>query len=308
MDISLIVSGSTIVKPKSLNLNILLSKINEKYYSKSKLKNLEFTLQLPLETNVTLTDCDPLLLEKAISHLVDNAIKFTITGSITIGFTYNENEFKIYVKDTGSGISKESQSTIFDFFRQENVANTRAYEGSGLGLSIAKGLVELMGGRITVVSEKGKGSDFYITFPKTSSQILEIETPEKTEAKVKISQSPLILITEDDESNSAYLCTIFKKTSLNYLFAKNGREAVELCHTHPEISLILMDIKMPLMDGLIATRKIKEFRKNLPIIGVTAYAMTGDKEKAIEAGCDEYLTKPVRSEQLFSLINRYINK
>jgi PAS domain S-box-containing protein len=306
MDISLIASGNMIVKAIPVDLALLLDEIYNKFHSKCKAKNLEFIKQIPSKTNNNSLLCDPSLLEKTISHLVDNAIKFTITGSVTLGFTSNENEFELFVKDTGAGISIESQSTVFEFFRQEDVANTRGYEGSGLGLSIAKGLLELMGGRIRVESGKGKGSAFYLTFPKVNGQSLEIKTPDKTESKKNASESSVILIAEDDESNSSLLITIFKKASINYLLAFNGKEAVELCRTHPEISLVIMDIKMPVMDGLEATRKIKELRKDLPIIGVTAFAMIGDKEKALEAGCDDCLTKPVKSDFLLSIISKHL--
>jgi CheY-like chemotaxis protein len=151
-------------------------------------------------------------------------------------------------------------------------------------------------------SEMGNGTSFYLTFPDAGSQSSGFISPDRTEAKLNKRGSPVILLAEDDESNATLLGVIFDKASIKFLIAKNGMEAVDLCLSHPEISLVLMDIKMPLMDGLIATRKIKEFRKNLPIIGVTAYAMTRDKEKALEAGCDEYLTKPLKPDLLLETI------
>lgn len=118
--------------------------------------------------------------------------------------------------------------------------------------------------------------------------------------------SPVVLIAEDDESNSFLLSTILRKASINYILACNGKEAVELCRSHNEISLVLMDIKMPVMDGLVATRKIKEFRKDLPIFGVSAFALAGEKERAMRAGCDEYFTKPLESDKLLSLIKKQL--
>jgi PAS domain S-box-containing protein len=305
MDISLIVSGNMSVKSKPVDLTLILDKVYQKFLPKCKTKNLEFVKQIPSDTKTPLISDDGLL-EKVLSHLLDNAIKFTIKGIITFGFNYSDDEYEIFVKDTGSGIDPVAQSTVFQIFMQADVTNTRGYEGSGLGLSIAKGLVELMGGRISLESEKGIGSAFYITFPNLNSQNLELKSPVKTESRKNAGESPLILIAEDDEANSSFFKMVLVKNSFSYLLACNGREAIELCGTHPEISLILMDIKMPVMDGLEATRKIKEFRKDLPIIGVTAFAMTGDKEKALEAGCDEYLTKPVKPEYLLSAINKLI--
>ena len=305
MDISLIVSGNMLLKLKPVDLPLVLDKVYQKFLPKCKTKNLELIKQFPHITKFHLIS-DDVLLEKAISHLLDNAIKFTKKGSITFGLNYADAEFEFFVKDTGAGIALEAQSAVFRIFMQGDVANTRGYEGSGLGLSIAKGLVELMGGRIRMESEKGKGSAFYITLYPEIVPDLNTITVKKTEKEEKKDDPPVILIVENDESNSKFLTTIMGNTSFKYLLAFNGREAIELCRTHPEISLILMDIKMPVMDGLEATRQIKEFRKNLPIIGITAYAMTGDKEKAIEAGCDDYLTKPVKSDKLLSVINNQL--
>jgi len=305
MDISLIVSGNMSVKSKPVDLNHIFDKVYQKFLPKCIAKGLEFVKQIPVDVIPSLI-CDGVLLEKALSHMVDNAIKFTIKGSITLGLSCTDNDFELFVKDTGSGIDLEAQSTVFQIFMQEDVANTRGYEGSGLGLSIAKGLVELMGGRIRMDSEKGKGSAFYITFNAGIVSDLKTVTVKKPEKEEKKDGLPVILIVENDKLNSKYLITIIGKTSFSYLLALNGSEAIELCRTRPEISIVLMDIKMAVMDGLEATRQIKKFRKNLPIIGVTAYAMTGDKEKAIEAGCDDYITKPVQRDFLLSVINKLI--
>jgi CheY-like chemotaxis protein/anti-sigma regulatory factor (Ser/Thr protein kinase) len=305
MDISLIVSGNMSVKSGPVDLPLIFDKVYQKFLPKCKTKGLELIKHFPADTKTPLI-CDEGLLEKALSHLLDNAIKFSLKGNITFGVNFTNREIELFVKDTGSGIDPVAQSTVFQIFMQADVANTRGYEGSGLGLSIAKGLVELMGGSIRMESEKGKGSALYITFPNVNSQSLELKSPVKTESRKNTSESPLILIAEDDDANSSFFKMVLEKNSFSYLLACNGREAIELCSTHPEISLILMDIKMPVMDGLEATRKIKEFRKDLPIIGVTAFAMTGDKEKALEAGCDEYLSKPVKSDLLLSIISKQL--
>ena len=303
MDISLIVSGNIVAISKLVDLSFLIDKIYEKFHPKTIAKNLEFIKQLPSDIKTPLK-CDEGLLDKAISHLLDNAIKFTMKGSITIGYNFTNSVFEVFVKDTGPGIDPQSQSSIFHIFMQEDIDDTRGYEGSGLGLSIANGLVELMGGKIRLESEKSIGSSFYITLLQENGALSETESTYKIRNNIKDSGSKLILIAEDDESNSAYLGMLLGKNSFDYLMASNGKEAIEKCRSHPEISLVLMDLKMPVLNGLEATRKIKEFRKNLPIIGLTAYAMTGDKEKALEAGCDEYLTKPVNSGLLISMIKK----
>ena len=307
MDISLIVSGNMTFISKPFDIKTILDNIYEKYLPKCKSKNLEFIKQFPSDLKTPFTG-DDVLLEKAISHLVDNAVKFTEKGSVKIGLYLSNGGYEIFVKDTGSGISAEAQNNVFEFFRQEEYASSRDYEGSGLGLTIAKGLIELMGGRIRLESEKDKGSSFYIAlYPEAESELIT-ETVNEIEKDAKVDGLPVVLIVENDEFNAQFLMTIMQKMSFKYLVAVNGMEAVELCRTHSEISLVLMDIRMPVMDGLEATRKIKEFRKNLPVIGVSANAMAGDKEKSIEAGCDEYLTKPVRSGLLLSVINKHLGK
>jgi PAS domain S-box-containing protein len=305
MDMSLIVSGNMSVKSKNINIAAVLDTVYKKSSPKCSKKNLDFIKQVPSDLKIQIIT-DDVLLEKALDHLVDNAVKFTDKGRITLGIRNSENEIELFVQDTGSGIDQEIQSSVFQIFMQEDLADTRGYEGSGLGLSITKGLIELMGGKIRMESEKGKGSAFFLTLPLVKNKSKEIMSPDKTKSIINKSDSAVILIAEDDESNSSLLITVLKRASLKHLVAFNGAEAVELCRTHPEITLVIMDIKMPVMDGFSATRKIKEFRKDLPIIGVTAYAMTGDRDRALEAGCDDYLAKPVKSDQLIALIHSYI--
>jgi CheY-like chemotaxis protein len=273
---------------------------------KCKTKNLEFIIQLPSNNKGNSINCDASLLEKSISHLVDNAIKFTQSGSIILGVHPKDNEFELFIKDTGLGINPEMQEKIFNYFIQGDVTTTRGYEGSGLGLSITKELVELMGGKIRVESVKGKGSTFFIIFPAEIGikGIDDSSSTKKTHTESKI--APIVLIVDDDEISFSFHKIILERASFKYLIARNGLEAVEICRDNPEISIVLMDIKMPVMDGLEATQKIRGFRKDLPIIGVTAYAMTGDKEKAIAAGCDDYVTKPVKSDNLLSVIKKYL--
>ena len=306
MDISLIVSGNMQVNKQPILLSRLLNEIYDKFQTKCRAKNLKFIKQIPSEKSDCSVQFDASLLEKSISHLVDNAIKFTQTGSVILGFQFKDNEYEIFVKDTGSGIDAEAQEKIFDYFMQGEVSSTRGYEGSGLGLSIAKGLVVLMGGKIRIESIKGQGSIFSIVLPVEIDIISsgDFSNPKKTHRSSKI--SPLVLLVDDDEISVSFHKIILEKASYKYLIVKNGLEAVEICRDNPEISIVIMDIKMPIMDGLKATQKIREFRKDLPIIGVSAYALTGDMEKAINAGCDDYITKPVKSDSLLSTINKYL--
>lgn len=165
MDISLIVSGNLVPNPKPINILSLLTHIYRDFQDLCTKKNLEFTLQIPVSTENIFINTDESMLQKSISHLVNNAIKFTSKGSITMGFEIKENEVAIVVKDTGVGISDEAKECIFDSFRQENVSNTRGYEGSGLGLAIAKGMLHLLGGDIYLESTKNMGTAVFLTIP-----------------------------------------------------------------------------------------------------------------------------------------------
>ena len=198
----------------------------------------------------------------------------------------------------------EAQERIFEAFTQENISSTRGYEGSGLGLSIAQGLIRLLGGEIRVDSVQGRGSAFFFNLPFEET-CRETNFPEYLMKKAPVLNKPVILIAEDDESNRFYLEKIINAESISVFLAVNGREAVELCRAHPEISMVLMDLKMPVMDGLEATREIKAFRADLPVIVSTAFAMEADKEKAIEAGCDEFLAKPVSKTALLNTFKKY---
>ncbi|TSA25291.1 MAG: response regulator, partial [Bacteroidetes bacterium] len=304
MDISLIASGTMEVNRKSMDLHPMLHHLRDQFQPLCAGKSLELHLKIPGKTEpITLLSDEELLL-KVLSHLLDNAFKFTAKGEITFGYVNKPWVLEFFVKDTGSGIRKEAQTRIFESFAQEELLNTRGHEGSGLGLSIAQKLIQLLGGKMRVESEKGIGSTFFFTLPweETETGIIT-----KTEGKQKALsvENQVILIAEDEESNLLFLQTILRKTAITVLLAGNGKEAVDVCREHPEVSLVLMDLRMPVMDGLEATREIKTFRKNLPIIAITAYAMSGDEKKALDAGCDDYLSKPVSREELMEKIKQF---
>jgi PAS domain S-box-containing protein len=309
MDISLIVSGNMLIKLKPVNLIILIESIYEKYLPKCNDRDLKFIKQIPKHNVINSIICDASLLRKTISHLLDNALKFTKTGSITLGYHIENSEYEIFVKDTGSGISTDAQGKVFQIFMQEEVSDAREYEGSGLGLSIAKGLVELIGGKIRIESTKGQGTAVIISLGSASAARNRGESSDMSEVDditYNINTTPVILVAEDNDFNSSFYKIILERASFKFLQAGNGAEAVEMCHDHPEISIVLMDIKMPVMDGLEATKRIREFRVNLPIISITALSTIADKERALEAGCNEYLTKPVNIGQLLESIYSYL--
>lgn len=248
---------------------------------------------------------DPLLIKKILNYLLDNAIKFTEKGSIKCGYKLKNGFLEFFVKDSGPGITHEKLDEIFKIFTQEEVSNTRGYEGSGLGLSIARGLVQLLGGSISVNSEKGKGATFTFTVPCNVTEIVD-KTSQSEERSVISPGKPLVLLAEDDESNYLYMEEVLQQAGCDYLLAKNGEKAVALCKQHPEISLVLMDIKMPVMDGVEATSRIRDFRPGVPIIATTAYAQTGDEQRFLAAGCDGYLPKPISIDKLMTLLSTHL--
>jgi len=318
MDISMIASGNMEVKRKPFDLHKILNQLYDQFQPLCAVKNLGLHLNTPAKTKGITIHTDAELFQKILTNLLDNAAKFTHQGKIIFGYEIkstvttglpteesgNPVALEFYVKDTGIGISRESLSMIFDSFKQEELCSTRGHEGSGLGLTIARGLVQLLGGKIRVESAKDKGSTFFFTIP-TEGMKEEVEMPEAIRTEGAVLGSPVVLVAEDDMSNVQFIEAVLRKTAVTLLVANNGQEAVDLCREHPEISLVLMDIKMPVMDGLEATREIKSFRKNLPIIALTAFALSGDEKKAQEAGCDDYTSKPVSREELLEKLQQY---
>ena len=303
MDIALIASGNLEVRKKAFALDDLLEEVNKKFIQPCKNKNLVFTAQSPPAAARLFINSDVELLRKVLCHLVDNAIKFTKQGTVSLGFDVKGNEAEFYVKDTGTGINQELQGTIFDKFMQEDVSNTRGHEGTGLGLSIVKGIVELLGGRTRLESVKGIGSSFYFTIPVEITFEVKPVAKETAEGSGK---RPLILIAEDEESGSVLLEIILEKEGFDSLIVSDGSEAVEACMQNPMISLVLMDLKMPVMNGFDATKKIKSSRPKLPVIAITAYALSGDEYRALEAGCDDYIAKPIGADVLLEKIKKFI--
>jgi CheY-like chemotaxis protein len=245
-------------------------------------------------------------LRQVLDNLLSNAVKFTHSGKIVFRYELTRDSLKAEIEDTGIGIESDLQSVIFERFRQVETSYTKKYGGTGLGLSITRAYIEKMGGKIWVSSEPDKGSTFSFVLPYSN-----IAT-DVTEAKKGVKNSPLrsdttILIVEDEEINWLYLHEILRK-SANTLNAVTGAQAVEYINTHPEIEIVLMDIKLPDINGLELTRIIKQINSKIVVIAQTAFALSGDREKAMEAGCSDYITKPVKKEDLLNLISLYSGK
>lgn len=304
MDISLLTSGNQTVFKKEINLNSIVNEAITKFRILTEEKNITLILHSPAPEIEIQLFTDRELLSKVIYQLIDNAVKFTKQGTINVSYKTNGDQLHFVVKDTGIGIAPENETRIFDNFMQENITNTRAYEGSGLGLPIAKGFVELLGGNIEVETEKDNGSTFSFTIPCVIKPIGEIQENETTPLKTA-GKKQTILIAEDDEINFFYINTVLKNDLLEILHASNGKEAVEICKQHPEIEIVLMDLKMPVMDGFEATTLIKQFRNELPVLAITAYSSHEDKQMALNAGCDEFIMKPFKKEFLISKLEQF---
>ncbi|MDP2336844.1 MAG: ATP-binding protein, partial [Bacteroidota bacterium] len=263
-----------------------------------------FKNTLPARDAIIKTDQEKLY--AILTNLVKNAIKFTKTGSIIFGYEKKSNHLQFFVTDTGIGIRPEHLKIIFERFRQGSESLNRNYEGAGLGLSISKAYVEILGGKIWVESEIGKGSIFYFTIPyhtepeegKISFNSISAGVVEKQVKNLNI------LIAEDDEGSEMLLALAVKEFSKKILKAKTGFEAVEACRNNPDLDLVLMDIKMHEMNGYEATRQIRQFNKEVVIIAQTAFALSGDREKAIEAGCNDYISKPISKNKLMEVVQK----
>ncbi len=242
-----------------------------------------------------------------LSSLLDNAIKFTDSGSVTIGYARETDILHFFVKDTGIGIELDKQQTIFDRFIQADTSTTRRYEGTGLGLTLAKAYTELLGGNIALSSAIDKGSTFQVSLPYKAVVETEIATPEPSLQQNTPSESQSLLIVEDDDNNALYLELVLKQMDIKLIRVDNGLKAVQLCRTEPGIKIILMDLKMPVMDGIEATKTIRQFNREVVIIAQTAYVFSDERYKAIEAGCNEFIAKPVNRNQLIKLVEGYLS-
>jgi CheY-like chemotaxis protein/anti-sigma regulatory factor (Ser/Thr protein kinase) len=250
---------------------------------------------------------DPEICQKILSHFLDNAIKFTEKGAISFGFVHGTEQLEFFVRDTGIGIDVESFSLIFDRFTKENKGSYKVSEGSGLGLSIARGMAEAIGGKIRLESKPGTGTCFYLSMP-LKKRIDKLSGGNTGEMLSYIKSEALILIAEDDDTNFYYLnALLMRETGAKILHAFNGKEAIELFRKHPDIKLILMDIKMPQMGGFEATKQIKLINPSVPIIAITAYAMSGDEDRIISAGFDGYLSKPINKKGLLEKISEFVS-
>ncbi|MCD6180623.1 MAG: PAS domain S-box protein [Bacteroidales bacterium] len=307
-DLSLIESNQVKIYKAKFDLVQVLQELAEimpvEIKKFNKIDKLEFKNELP--NKQIILDSDASRITQIISNLLKNAIKFTPNGYVKLGIIEEESDVIVYVEDSGIGINKDKQEIIFDIFRQGEETLTRKFGGAGLGLSLSNNLTDLLGGKLWVESVEGKGSVFFFKIGKYKNGY------EKTVKNNIIMQTidwsdKYVLIAEDEYSNYELLMYILKPTKIRVKQVTNGNDAVSEVLNIERPDIILMDIKMPELNGFEATKSIKEVYPDLPIIAQTAFAISGDREMALSMGCDEYISKPIKKLDLIELMKKYLS-
>merc|ERR1711991_317008 len=314
IDIAKIEAKQLQISDTDFSINDMLSDILRTYNeikNKQDKSHIDLTLSLPDGSKNLEIITDKYRLNQVISNLIGNAIKYTEEGSINFGYNINagpdnSESIQFFISDTGIGIPIDKLNVIFDRFRQADDSHTRLYGGTGLGLTISQNIAELLGGKITVESVDGEGSTFFFTIPLIRTQRSVLENKPKQSGDIIDLSDKTILVVEDVESNFQLLSTYLKRTNVKIIWAMNGKEAVNIMESNNEIDLILMDMQMPVMNGYEATKIIKKKHPKIPIIAETAFALAGDREKILNAGCDDYVSKPINAKELYKKINTFL--
>jgi len=263
---------------------------------------LMIALNLPEEDFVIRSDY--MRLKQVLSNLLSNAVKFTTEGGITLGCKKNGKELTFSVSDTGTGIPEKDQDKVFDRFTSYNYEGMNT-EGSGIGLSIVQKIAEILRGRVWFTSEEGIGSTFYVSIPYIPGKSLP-EVPSEAKPDIHLNVEKMsnksILLVEDEAYSIELIKNMLKPLDVDIHYVTDGNDAIRHVIYNPDIHLILMDLKLPFLDGFEATKMIKKLHPEIPIVAQTAYAMAGDREKALDAGCDDYLTKPFTARDLLSVV------
>jgi PAS domain S-box-containing protein len=303
IEISNIDAGILKYSKSEIKINLILQRLFDQFLPEAKEKSIEFKKETPLSDDRAVILSDNTKFIQIITNLLSNAFKFTQSGNIEFGYTVADKFLNFYVSDTGIGIPEDQYLRIFDRFYQVEHRMARHFEGTGLGLSISKAFVELLGGRIWVDSELGKGSVFYFSLPYNRSEA-KMPDNKQTVQEFSFNRKTTILIAEDDDNNFSLISKFLAIPNLTLIRAKNGLEAVQYCESSKDIALVLMDLKMPEMDGYEATVKIKKLFPELTVIAQTAFVT--DKEKARDCGCSEIITKPFKRKDVIEVLSKYL--
>jgi len=313
IDLAKIEANELTIKAKRVNIHQIVDEVfsgTNDLLTPLQHKKIKFSLHHPEEMEALTTYTDPVRLKQILQNLVDNAFKYTEAGEIKIKYNLVDSDKLLFeVKDTGLGIPNEKHHEIFERFNKLEIDKTKLFRGTGLGLAICKNLVERLGGEIGIKSAPNVGSTFFFTLPYLPNNKTEEpgELPKRNAIKTN-AHAHQILIVEDELSNFKYIQMLLRNEGYTTLHAQTGLEAIATVQMHPELKLILMDIKLPDMDGLTATREIKQRYPGLPIIAQTAFAMADDEAASREAGCDDYLKKPIRRDVLIQVIDKWVNR
>jgi PAS domain S-box-containing protein len=305
VDISNIEANLIKTYKNEMSVNTSVKSLCNQYMPKAVEKNINMAYENGLSESDALILTDRTKFNQILSNLISNAVKFTEKGNVKISYRLIDNFLEFSVSDSGIGISQEHHSRIFDRFYQVQNAMEKLYEGTGLGLAISKAYVEHLGGKIWLTSEPGKGTTFFFTIPYEKQVSVNMPPLEMKAADTFVFPvKKVILVAEDVESNFKLIRYFLSGSNAEVLHAYNGKEAVEKCFSAGNIDLILMDIKMPVMDGYTAVKLIREKNAEVPIIAQTAYA--DDREKAMECGCSGFISKPFDKKSLFKVLSEFI--
>jgi two-component system sensor histidine kinase EvgS len=305
IDISKIDAQQMQIVNEEVNINEIIYDLYNFFKVECDKKKINLKLEINVNEIKVLTDKTKF--NSILTNLIKNAIKFTNKGEITIGYKTKFENYLFYVKDTGIGIPENRHEAIFNRFVQADIEDKNAFQGSGLGLSIAKAYVEMLDGEIWVESDVNSGSTFYFTIPfnKTISNTNEFKTNEEKLISKSLKKLK-ILIAEDDNISFIYLSTLLSKLGHEIIHAENGKRAIEICKAQNDIDIILMDIKMPEIDGLEATMEIRKFNTKVYIIAQSAYVFEDDFINSKKVGCNEFLTKPIDKNEVIDMIDNFI--
>ncbi|MDD2635263.1 MAG: PAS domain S-box protein [Bacteroidales bacterium] len=303
IEISKIETGQINVNADIVNITVQVQNQYNFFKPEADNKGLNLILEDTAYDKDLIIRTDKTKFNSILMNLIKNAIKYTNSGWIKIGYKQKEDTLVFCISDSGIGITKDRQGAIFERFIQADIEDRMAYQGSGLGLAITKSYVEILGGNIWLKSEEHKGSSFYFTLPLQEVNSIKLTEPTienslKNENYKKIK----VLIAEDNQISYLHLSIIIRDFASEILYAQNGSLAVEIIKNNPDIDLVLMDIKMPIMDGVTAMSEIRKFNKEVSIVAQTAYALDGDREKALESGFDSYISKPINNKVLREII------
>jgi CheY-like chemotaxis protein/nitrogen-specific signal transduction histidine kinase len=303
LDISLIETGNITLNKQKVNLNNIIDEVYLLHKPMIK-AGIDYFVNKGLSDESSVIYTDATKVRQVLNNLLNNAIKFTDKGHISFGYALVNNQLEFFIEDSGIGIDVDFHDDIFERFRKVGHDTERLYEGVGLGLAICKGNIDLLKGKIWIDSAPGKGSKFYFAIPyepgeeerKIPKKIIDLDNLEDL----------TVLVAEDDEINYFYIKEIFRGTGAQILHAVNGREAVEMVEKNDKIDIVLIDIKMPVMNGYEAIKMIRELRPELPIIAQTAFALSNEMLKAFNAGSNDYISKPFKKEQLLSMVVKHL--